>query len=51
MKRLVIKYLVWLFKIQKIDNIELVIRNDGYTYYKRNKEREKSVKEVLSQIK
>lgn len=50
MKRLVIKYLVWLFKIQKINNIELVIRNDRYTYYKRNKEREESVKEVLSQI-
>ena len=49
--KLSIKFLIWDLKRLKIDNIELVIRNDGCTMYRRDKEKEKSVQETLDLIK
>ena len=49
--KLAIKYLIWTFKRNKINNIELVIRANDYAYYKRNKHEEVSVEEVLQMLK
>lgn len=49
--KLAIKFISWNLRRKKIHNIEVVIRSDGDTMYKRNKEREESIKETLSQIK
>lgn len=49
--KLAIKYLIWTFKRRKLNNIELVIRANGYTYYKRNKHEEVRVEEVLQMLK
>lgn len=49
--KLIIKFIQWELRRNKLNNIELVIRDDGYTYYKRNKKREESVKETLKLIK
>lgn len=48
---LAIHYLMLDMKLRKITNIEYVIRNDGYTMYKRNFTKEKSIKETISKIK
>lgn len=48
---LAIHFLILDMKIRKLSNIEYVIRNDGYTFYKRNFSREKSIKETLAKIK
>lgn len=50
-KWIAIKYLSWNLRRQGIDTIEYVIRSDGHTCYKRNKEKERSIKETLSKIK
>lgn len=50
-KWIAIKYLSWNLRRQGVDNIEYVIRSDGHTMHKRNKERENSMKETLSKIK
>lgn len=50
-KWIAIHYLMWNLRRQGINNIEYVIRSDGHQCYKRNKEREKSVKETLDKIK
>lgn len=51
MKRLAIKYLQWYLKRKKIDSLEFVIRNDGFTIYKRNFKKEESMKKTLSKVK
>ena len=50
-EKLAIKFISWNLRRKKIHNIEVVIRSDGDTIYKRNKEREESVKRTLSKIK
>lgn len=50
-EKLAIKFISWNLKRKGINNIEVVIRSDGNTLYKRNKERENSVKDTLSKIK
>lgn len=50
-KQLAIRYLRWYLKRNRINTLELVIRDDGYTFYKRNLEKEKSVQETLDNIK
>lgn len=49
--KILIKFLQWNLKRNKLSNIELVIRDNGYTYYKRNKNKEESIKETLKLIK
>lgn len=44
-------YLSRLLRKAKIDDLEMVIRSDYWTYYKRDKEREKSVKKTMALIK
>ena len=39
---LAIAYLQWKLRRDNVDDFELVIRNDGCTYYKRNKYEEQS---------
>lgn len=51
LEKLAIKFISWNLRRKKIHNIEVVIRSDGDTIYKRNKEREASVKEIISKIK
>lgn len=51
LEKLAIKFISWNLRRKKIHNIEVVIRSDGNTLYKRNKEREASIKETLSKIK
>jgi hypothetical protein len=48
--KLSIKFLIWDLKRLGIDNLEIVIRNDGKTVYKRNKEKENSIKRTLDLI-
>ena len=38
-------------KKENINTLELVIRSDGWTFYKRNKEREESIKKLFTTIK
>ena len=51
LEKIAIKFISWNLKRKGINNLEVVIRSDGSTLYKRNKEREKSVKETISKIK
>lgn len=51
LEKLAIKFISWNLRRKKTDNLEVVIRSDGDTLYKRNKEREESIKETLSKIK
>ena len=51
LEKLVIKFISWNLRRKGIDNIEIVIRSDGDTMYKRNRKREESVKKTLSKIK
>lgn len=48
---LAIKYLIRYLRKKNLNNIEIVIRSDDYTYYKRDKEKEESVNKTLSMIK
>ena len=48
---LAIKFISWKLKLKGIDNIEIVIRDDGHTVYKRNKKKEESIKNILAKIK
>lgn len=48
--KLSIKFLKWDLKRMGAYNIELVIRCDGTTFYKRNREKEKSIKRTLDLI-
>ena len=48
--KLSIKFLKWDLNRMEIDNLELVIRNDGSTVYKRNKEDENNIKRTLDLI-
>lgn len=50
-EKIAIKFLSWNLRRKNINNIEIVIRSDGYTVYKRNKAKEGVVKKVLSKIK
>lgn len=50
-ERLAIKFISWNLRRKGINNLEIVIRSDGDSLYKRNKEREKSIKDTLSKIK
>lgn len=51
LEKLAIKFISWNLRRKGIDNLEVVIRSDGDTLYKRNKTREESVKETLRRIK
>lgn len=51
LEKLAIKFISWNLRKKGINNLEVVIRNDGDTLYKRNKEREKNIKETISKIK
>lgn len=51
LEKLAIKFISWNLRRKGMDNIEIVIRSDGDTIYKRNKEREESVRKTLSKIK
>lgn len=51
LEKLAIKFISWNLRRKGMDNIEIVIRSDGDTMYKRNKEREESVRKTLSKIK
>jgi hypothetical protein len=44
-------YLSKLLRKANINDLEMVIRSNGWTYYKRNKDKEESVKKTLSLIK
>ena len=49
--KLSIKFLIWGLKRLQITDSEIVIRNDGWSVYRRDKEREKGVKNILDEIK
>ena len=49
--KIAIKFISWNLKRKGINNLEVVIRSEGNTLYKRNKEREKSIQETISKIK
>ena len=51
LEKIAIKFISWNLKRKGINNLEVVIRSDGNTFYKRNKEREESVQETISKIK
>lgn len=51
LEKIAIKFISWNLKRKGIDNLEVVIRSDGNTLYKRNKVRESEIKETLSKIK
>lgn len=51
LEELAIKFICWNLKRKGINNLEIVIRSDGNTVYKRNKEKEEYVKKILSKIK
>ena len=51
LEELAIKFISWNLKRKGINNLEIVIRSDGNTVYKRNKEKEEYVKKILSKIK
>ena len=51
LEKLAIKFISWNLRREGIHNLEVVIRSDGDVLYKRNKEREESIKEVISKIK
>lgn len=51
LEKLAIKFISWNLRRKGMNNLEIVIRSDGNTVYKRNKEREESIKETLSKIK
>lgn len=51
LERLAIKCISWKLKIKGLHNIEVVIRSDGDTIYKRNKKKEESIKQIISKIK
>lgn len=50
LEKLAIKFISWNLRRKGINNIEIVIRSDGDTMYKRNKEREESTRRTLSKI-
>ena len=49
--KLSIRFIVWDLKRLKISESEIVIRDNGWSVYRRDKEREKSVQETLDLIK
>nr|DAY98714.1 MAG TPA: hypothetical protein [Caudoviricetes sp.] len=51
LEKLAIKFISWNLRQKGINNLEVVIRSDGVVLYTRNKEREESIKEVISKIK
>lgn len=51
LENIAIKFISWNLKRKGINNLEVVIRSDGNTLYKRNKKREKRVQETISKIK
>lgn len=50
-ENLAIKFISWNLRRKKLNNIEIVIRSDGNTLYKRNRNKESLVKEIVSKIK
>lgn len=51
LEKIAIKFISWNLRRRGIHNLEVVIRSDGDTVYKRNKEKEKIIKETISKIK
>ena len=47
---LAIWYLIKILKKDKVSGLEIVIRDNGWTYRRRNKEQESSIKKTLSKI-
>lgn len=50
-EKLAIWYLSRTLKKAKIYTLEIGITSDGWTYHKRNKEKEESIKKILAKIK
>ncbi len=50
-EKLAIKFISWKLKMQGLNDIEIVIRSDGDTVYKRNKAKEETTKKVVCKIK
>lgn len=44
-------YLSRMLRKAKINNLEIGITSDGWTYHKRDKEKEESIKKTLAEIK
>lgn len=44
-------YLSKYLRKHKYNNLEIVIRDDGWTIYRRNKEKEESIQKLISKIK
>ena len=50
-EKLAIKFISWKLRVQGLNDIEIVIRSDGDTVYKRNKVKEEIIKNVTCKIK
>lgn len=50
LEKLAIKYISYYLRKNEYNNIEVVIRSNGSTCYKRNKARENSINETLKLI-
>ena len=50
LEKIAIKFISWNLKRKGINNLEVVIRSDGNTLYKRNKEREKVYKKLFLKL-
>ena len=51
LEKLAIGFISWKLRRQGLYDVEIVVRSDGDTVYKRNKEREAVVKRIVSNIK
>lgn len=51
LEKIAINFISWNLKRKGINNLEVVIRSDGNTLYKRDKKREGKIKETISKIK
>lgn len=51
LEKLATWYLSRMLRKAKINELEIGITSDGWTYHKRNKEKEESIKKTISKIK
>ena len=50
-EKLAIWYLSRMLRKAKINDLEIGITSDGWTYHKRNKEKEEALKKIIAKIK
>lgn len=50
LEKLAINYIVKRMKKSRCNNIEIVIRSDGSTVYRRNREKEQSINRTIAKI-